>query len=220
MAPICDYLMRSLILSLGLLFLNPASYAADQDLIEMGETLYNQNCVFCHQPDAIGKPGLAPSLTNPELLAISSDKFLMSTIRDGRMGTSMVPYAHLSRAKVKAIVAYLRSHESLPYRADEVNAQHDAHGDPRFGEQWFDQLCSTCHGVRGDGYLAGGSGTAIGKTGFLSKVSDGYIRETIKVGRSNTRMLPFQGPEGLADLSDTEIDDIITYMRTLNQAGS
>ena len=216
MARINDYLSRTLPLSLAILVFNPAGYAQDGDLVSTGETLYNQNCIFCHQPDAIGKPGLAPSLTNPELLAISSDKFLMSTIRDGRQGTSMVPYAHLGRNKIKAIVAYLRSHETLPQQSAEVDQQPDAHGDPRFGEQWFDQLCSTCHGVRGDGYLAGGSGTAIGKPGFLNKVSDGYIRETIKRGRSNTRMLPFQGPEGLANLTDTEIDDIITYMRTLN----
>jgi mono/diheme cytochrome c family protein len=207
---------RLFVFSLGLLSFNQAGYAADAALIATGETLYNQNCIFCHQPDAIGKPGLAPSLTNPELLAISSDKYLMGTIRDGRQGTSMVPYSHLGRDKVKAIVAYLRSHETLPNRSAEVDEQPDAHGDPRFGKQWFDQVCSTCHGVQGDGYLAGGSGTAIGKPGFLSKVSDGYIRETIKVGRSNTRMLPFQGPAGLSNMTDQEIDDIITYMRTLN----
>jgi mono/diheme cytochrome c family protein len=207
---------RLFVFSLGLLSFNQAGYAADAALIATGETLYNQNCIFCHQPDAIGKPGLAPSLTNPELLAISSDKYLMGTIRDGRQGTSMAPYSHLGRDKVKAIVAYLRSHETLPNRSAEVDEQPDAHGDPRFGKQWFDQVCSTCHGVQGDGYLAGGSGTAIGKPGFLSKVSDGYIRETIKVGRSNTRMLPFQGPAGLSNMTDQEIDDIITYMRTLN----
>jgi cytochrome c oxidase cbb3-type subunit 3 len=207
---------RLFVFSLGLLSFNQAGYAADAALIATGETLYNQNCIFCHQPDAIGKPGLAPSLTNPELLAISSDKYLMGTIRDGRQGTSMVPYSHLGRDKVKAIVAYLRSHETLPNRSAEVDEQPDAHGDPRFGKQWFDQVCSTCHGVQGDGYLAGGSGTAIGKPGFLDKVSDGYIRETVKVGRSNTRMLPFQGAAGLSNMSDQEIDDIITYMRTLN----
>ena len=216
MARIREYLSRSLVFSVGLLIFNQAGYAKDADLIKSGETLYNQNCVFCHQPDAIGKPGLAPSLTNPELLAISSDKYLMGTIRDGRKGTSMVPYAHLGRQKITAIVAYLRSHETLPHRSAEVDAQPDAHGDPRFGKQWFDQVCSTCHGVQGDGYLAGGSGTAIGKPGFLDKVSDGYIRETIKVGRSNTRMLPFQGAAGLSNMSNQEIDDIITYMRTLN----
>jgi cytochrome c oxidase cbb3-type subunit 3 len=216
MAKTSEYLPGLLAFSLAVLSFHQASFAQDASLVETGETLYNQNCVFCHQPDAIGKPGLAPSLTNPELLSISSDKYLMSTIRDGRQGTSMVPYAHLGRDKIKAIVAYLRSHETLPHRSAEVDGQPDAHGDPRFGKQWFDQVCSTCHGVQGDGYLAGGSGTAIGKPGFLDKVSDGYIRETVKVGRSNTRMLPFQGAAGLSNMSDQEIDDIITYMRTLN----
>jgi cytochrome c oxidase cbb3-type subunit 3 len=69
--------------------------------------------------------------------------------------------------------------------------------------------------VNGDGYEAGGTGTAIGLPGFLGKVSDGFIRETIRKGRSNTRMRAFQGPAGLADLSDQEIDDIIVYLRSL-----
>jgi len=185
--------------------------------VDQGERLFNQNCVFCHQQDAIGTPGLAPSLTNPELLEISSDKFLMSTIRDGRKGTSMPPYPHLGREGIMSILAYLRSHNRRTNRAVEVDAQAEAQGDARLGRLWFDQICATCHGPQGDGYLAGGSGTAIGKSGFLSKVSDGFIRETIKVGRSNTRMLPFQGPAGLADLADREIEDIISYMRTLEE---
>ena len=97
MARISEYHSRLLVLSLGLLLCHQVGYAENADLVKTGETLYNQNCIFCHQPDAIGKPGLAPSLTNPELLAISSDKYLMGTIRDGRKGTSMVPYAHLGR---------------------------------------------------------------------------------------------------------------------------
>ena len=184
-------------------------------MLKKGKELFNENCAVCHQEDAIGKPGVAPSLTNPELLSISSDKFLMATIRDGREDTSMMPFAHLGRKNVRAIVAYLRSHAKLPNRAEEVDAQPDAHGDPRLGKQWYNYICSTCHGVDGDGYEAGGTGTAIGNPSFLNKVSDGFIRETIKKGRSNTRMLAFQGPAGLADLSDREIDDIIVYLRTL-----
>ena len=184
-------------------------------MLKKGQELFNENCAVCHQDDAIGKPGLAPSLTNPELLSISSDKFLMSTIRDGREDTSMMPFAHLGRKNVRAIVAFLRSHAKLPNRAEEVASQPDAHGDPRLGKQWYNYICSTCHGVGGDGYEAGGTGTAIGNPSFLNKVSDGFIRETIKKGRSNTRMLAFQGPAGLADLSDREIDDIIVYLRTL-----
>ncbi|MFQ5993776.1 MAG: c-type cytochrome, partial [Acidiferrobacterales bacterium] len=66
--------------------------AEDAATIEKGKQLYNQNCSVCHQADAIGKPGFAPSLTNKELLSISSDKFLLGTIRDGRAGTGMPPF--------------------------------------------------------------------------------------------------------------------------------
>ncbi len=201
------------------IYLASSTYASadDKELITQGEMLYNQNCVFCHQADAIGKTGFAPSLSNPELLAIASDKYLAATIRDGRIGTAMGPYAHLGKEKIIAIVAYLRSHETLPHRSAEVDKQRAAQGDARKGELWYHDICSTCHGPQGDGYLAGSSGTAIGKAGFLNKASDGFIRETIKYGRSNTRMLPFYGSAGLANLDEQEIEDIITYLRSLNK---
>ena len=189
--------------------------SASPSMLRTGEAQFNENCSVCHQADDIGLPGVAPSLTNPELLSVSSDKFLMATIRDGREDTGMPPFAHLGRKNVRAIVAYLRAHAKLPNRAEEVDAQPDAHGDPRLGKQWYDNICSTCHGLSGDGYEAGGTGTAIGLPGFLGKVSDGFIRETIKKGRSNTRMLAFQGSAGLANLTDEEVDDIIVYLRSL-----
>ncbi len=190
-----------------------AGEAATEAFIKKGEQLYNQNCVFCHQADAIGKPGLAPSLTNKELLATASDKFFMETIHDGRPETGMPPFAHLNAVNIKAIIVFLRSHSELPNQSAELDKQPAAFGDPGHGQQLFEQICSTCHGVKGDGYAAGGTGTAIGKKGFLDKVSDGFIRATVKYGRSNTRMMGFQGAEGLANLSDQDIDDIIVYLR-------
>ena len=188
---------------------------ASPSMLDEGKELFAENCEACHQADAIGEPGVAPSLTNPELLSTASDKFFEATIRDGRVDTGMPPFAHLGRTGVRAIVAYLRSHATGPNRAAEIDAQPDAHGDPRLGKLWYDNICSTCHGVSGDGYEAGGTGTAIGLPGFLDKVSDGFIRETIRQGRTNTRMRGFQGPEGLANLSDREIDDVIVYLRSL-----
>jgi len=199
----------------GLLATN--AFAADKKTIKEGEQLYNQNCAVCHQADAIGKAGFAPSLTNPELLSISTDKLFEGTIRDGRPGTGMPPWSHLGRKKIKAIVAYLRSHAKLPDRSAAVNGEPESHGDPRLGAQWFEDICSTCHGAKGDGYASGGTGTAIGKAGFQDKVTDGFIRETIRNGRSNTRMLGFSDSTGLAHLSSEEIDDVIAYMRTLPQ---
>lgn len=187
----------------------------DPALASAGKAAYEQNCVFCHQADAIGKPGFAPSLTNQEFLQVASDKFLMATIRDGRRGTGMPPFAHLGRKDVEAIVSYLRSHAKLVNISAAVDAQPRSQGDERLGRFWFDSICSTCHGPNGDGYAAGGTGTAIGKASFLEKVSDGFIRETIKKGRSNTRMIGYSGPEAMANLADNDVDDIIAYLRTV-----
>ena len=187
----------------------------DPALANAGKAVYEQNCIFCHQADAIGKPGFAPSLTNPEFLSVSSDKFLLSTIRDGRAGTGMPPFSHLGRKDVEAIVAYLRDHAKLPNISAKLDAQPRSQGDERLGRFWFDSICATCHGPNGDGYIAGSTGTAIGKAGTLDKVSDGFLRETIKRGRSNTRMIGYSGPEAMAALSDGDVDDIIAYLRTV-----
>ena len=196
----------------------PTTAISDDSLvIAQGKDLYEKNCVFCHQADAIGKAGFAPSLTNPEFLSTASDELLLGTIRDGRLGTGMPPFAHLGLDGIEAIGVYLRAHSELPDRSAEIDSQHKAQGDPVAGKLWFDQVCATCHGPQGDGYIAGGTGTAIGKAGFLNKVSDGFIRTTIKFGRSNTRMRGFSGPAGLANLTDQEIDDIIVYLRELEK---
>jgi len=187
----------------------------DPALAGAGKAVYEQNCIFCHQADAIGKAGFAPSLTNQEFLQVVSDKFLMATIRDGRAGTGMPPFAHLGRKDVEAIVAYLRDHAKLKNISARVDAEPRSQGDERLGRFWFDSICSTCHGRDGDGYAAGGTGTAIGKAAFLDKATDGFIRETIKKGRSNTRMIGYSGPEGMANLSDGDVNDIIAYLRTV-----
>jgi len=187
----------------------------DPSLVKAGQKLYQQNCVFCHQADAIGKPGFAPSLTNQEFLSVASDAFLATTIKKGRAGTGMPPFAHLKDEELGAIIAFLRDHEKLPNISAAVDAQPRSQGDERLGQFWFDSICATCHGVNGDGYVAGGTGTAIGKASFLEVVSDGFLRETIKKGRSNTRMIGYSGPEAMAALSDEDVDDVIAYLRTV-----
>ena len=75
--------------------------AADDATTAEGKQLFAQTCQVCHQADAIGKPGFAPSLTNKEFLSISSDKFIEATIRDGRIGTGMPPFGFLGPAKAR-----------------------------------------------------------------------------------------------------------------------
>ncbi len=189
--------------------------AADNSSIEPGAKLYAQACAVCHQADAIGKPGFAPSLSNPEFLSVASDRFILATMIAGRPDTGMPSFAFLGAEKAESILAYLRSFATLPDRSEAIDAEPKSKGDPVKGKETFDLICSTCHGPQGDGYLAGGTGTAIGKVGTMNIASDGFLRATIKEGRSNTRMLGFSGPDGMANLSDQEIDDIIVYLHSL-----
>lgn len=207
------------ILLTGLLLTSTSTvtFAASKAIIKKGAKLFNQNCAVCHQTDGLGKPGFAPSLTNPELLGIASNKFFESTIRDGRAGTGMPPWGHLGKKNISTIVVYLRSFAKSPNRSTQVDNEPETTGDPSLGKVWFDEICSTCHGRDGIGYAAGGTGTAIGKRGFLDTVSDGFIRETIKHGRSNTDMRGFSDAAGLAHLTPDEINDVIAYMRTLDK---
>lgn len=193
---------------------NTKSAVADVDDIRAGRILFQENCVACHQSEGSGKAGLAPSLTGKEFLAAASDRFMNSTIKDGRVGTSMMPFGGvLSDAEIAAIIAYLRSHNRTPSQGMALDQDRQAMGDPRLGKRWFAQICAGCHGPSGEGYVGAGSGTAIGNKGFLSTASDGFIRYIIKNGRSNTAMRGFSGPEALARLSEREIDDIISYLR-------
>ncbi len=181
-----------------------------------GESLFNENCAACHQADAIGKAGIAPSLISPQFLGIASDKFLFETISKGRSGTSMPAWSEeLGEKKIMAIISYLRTHIMEANRSAAVDAQRISMGNAELGKVWFQGICAHCHGVYGQGYAGDGSGTAIGSPDFLRLASDGFIRETIKLGRDNTRMLPFSGSAGIANMNDSEIDDVIKYMRTL-----
>lgn len=192
-----------------------AHAAPNGSQITAGAAVFEENCAACHQSGGIGQPGTAPSLVNPELLRFASNRFLEATILQGREGTAMPPFGEMLKPEeVSAVIAYLRSFGKGRTEGDKTDRDKPAAGDVVNGGKLFADICSTCHGTRGEGYEAEGSGTAIGAPGFLSTASDGFIRATVRYGRSNTKMRGFHGPEGLANLSAKEIDDIITYMRT------
>ncbi|MBF0428424.1 MAG: c-type cytochrome [Magnetococcales bacterium] len=192
--------------------------AVNAERVQKGKVLFSENCQVCHQEGGAGKPGVAPSLTNKELLSAASDRFLLDTIRDGRPDTAMPTFGQLLKdEEIQAIVSYLRSFGTEPVKGGMLDNDRKAMGDPRLGARWFSQVCAGCHGVNGEGYEGSGSGTAIGKSGFLGKASDGFIRYIIKNGRSNTPMRGFAGPTGMANLNEQEIDDIITYLRVLQK---
>jgi cytochrome c oxidase cbb3-type subunit 3 len=202
---------------MALVFANLVSQAGAQDLgTKKGKELFDINCVGCHQEGADGKPGFAPSLSNKEFLSMVSADEMARTIREGIEETNMTPKKDLGEENIRAIVSYLQSLSPLSgTRAKEVAGQPPSKGNAQSGKVMFAEICSDCHGDAGIGFDAGGSGPAIGTHGFLNLETDGYIRTTIKEGRSNTKMRGFSGSSGLANLSDSEIEDIIAYLRTV-----
>ncbi len=191
------------------------STVIDNKQSRKGETLYNIHCVACHQVEAKGKVGFAPSIRNRDFLAISSDDFIRQTVLAGRPGTAMPARPDLKAEDINAIIAYLRS---LPFANKveiEVNPNKKYQGDSVAGERTYITYCASCHGDKGIGYSAGGSGPSIGLPGFLNVASDDYIFQTVKLGRVGTPMRSFMGPEGIANLSENEVANVITYLRSL-----
>lgn len=83
---------------------------------------------------------MAPSLINKELLSTASDKFFLTTIRDGRPGTGMPPFAHLEEGRIKAIIAFIRSHSQLPNKAVEIDSQPAPTVIPDWGNSGLDKF--------------------------------------------------------------------------------
>lgn len=180
-----------------------------------GHALFDEHCAVCHGDNHAGGIGLP---LNPKVLNSVDDRYLRVTIRKGRPGRIMPSFEFLSDAQVDALVAYLReqSEGKLP-RWTAVRAP----GDAARGRGLFVQHCVQCHGVDG----SGGEGTgvtlsrerafaimppALNNEGFLAAASDEMIGYTIRNGRDGTPMEPFP-PEVL---SDSDINDIVAYVRT------
>lgn len=179
-----------------------------------GEAAFNINCVACHQPGGTGKPGFAPSIRNQDFLAIASDVFIKETVSKGRPGTSMIGRPDLSDTVLNDIIAYLRALPMGAVKDVEVDPLLVVHGDAGKGMETYANYCAACHGPKGEGYMAGVAGPAIGLSGFLSVASDDYIMQTVKRGRVGTAMKPFIGAEGLANLSEEDIHNVISHLRS------
>jgi mono/diheme cytochrome c family protein len=182
-------------------------------LASTGEQVYSKNCSACHGSDGRGRVGMAPSLVSKTFLSAATDSMLITTIKKGRSGTAMIPWeGKLKYYDIAAVVSFLRT--KTPTEPARLNEE-PLKGDADKGKKTFRAICSTCHGRTGAGYQESGSGTGIGRTAFLSTVSNGYLRYIIRNGKSGTPMRAFseESRVAVANLKDQEIEDVIAYLR-------
>ena len=192
----------------------PAAVAAPD-----GKALYREYCSACHQSE--GKGGIGLPLSQSMLSGVSDD-YLFKTIRLGRPGRIMPDFNELSDAQVGALVKYIRSWSGKPAP---VFDPAPIAGDPERGVALYKKDCARCHGEDGSGEGPGTGVTlsrerefmimppAINNPGFLASAPDAMIRQAIVEGRTgigDESLMPGFGD----DLSDTELNDLVAYVRS------
>ncbi len=80
-----------------------------EDLIARGETVYNANCVACHQANGQGLPPTFPAITG-STVATGPIVDHIDIIKNGKSGTAMAAYgAMLSDSDIAAVVTFQRN---------------------------------------------------------------------------------------------------------------
>ncbi len=185
-----------------------------------GEALYKKYCIACH---TTGKESYfdeifsrtIPAIMNPAFLRIADNKFLKSSVSEGREGTQMTSWkpsaAGLSEQDIDKIVAYIAK-------------ERPAGGAPRFnfagfktdtkrGETLYTIRCALCHGKDGKG---GAGFLGINLRNPVAQSADPeFLAVTVRDGRTGTPMVPF-GKAGVG-LSEQDIADIVSYVKILSQ---
>lgn len=93
-------------------------------------------------------------------------------------------------------------------------------GDPVVGQKLFTGTCSACHGPQGEGIP--GLGKDMTTSQFIAGKTDQELLGFIKVGRDpsdplNTTGVAMPSKGGNPSLSDEDLQNIISYIRTLHK---
>jgi len=73
-----------------------------------GEKVYTANCAACHQATGMGVPGAFPAL-NGSKIATGPKEAHINTVLNGRPGTAMASFKHLSDTEIAAVITYERN---------------------------------------------------------------------------------------------------------------
>jgi mono/diheme cytochrome c family protein len=132
--------------------------AASSSLVEAGNSLFHQNCAFCHGRDTMGGE-TGPDLTRSKLVLadVGGDK-ISEVVRNGRPEKKM-PAFNFSSQEVASLAAYIHSQAtkaaSMKGGRRGVDVADLQTGNVEEGKQYFTNGggCVKCHSVTGD--LAG-----------------------------------------------------------------
>jgi mono/diheme cytochrome c family protein len=175
-----------------------------------GRAIFQQNCAACHGQR--GEGGIGVSLNSPTFLGVASDRFLATTIAEGRPDTAMPGWRQFDTQQVSDLLAYLRTWQPRQNDLQTVLGLTSSTPDERraarvsadVGETLYKANCVTCHGPDGEGDL----GPSLSTQEFLTVISDEYLYETLASGRPGTGMPAWR------HLSSEDVASLILFIRT------
>jgi cytochrome c oxidase subunit 2 len=87
---------------------DPAKQWTVDELRTQGEKVYAANCVACHQANGMGIPGTFPGLSGSKI-ATGDMAAHIDIVLNGKPGTAMAAFKHLSDVEIAAVVTYERN---------------------------------------------------------------------------------------------------------------
>lgn len=208
-----------------------------------GRDLFTSACIACHGPQGTGVEGLGKNLVQSDFVAGRTDEELWQFLVTGRPNARPMPMPpkggrdDLTDDDLRHIVAFVRGLQdprrmpelpavvaTAPSEEQKTAALKAAGGDAELaeyiasGDKLFHSTCIACHGKAGVGVQ--GNGKALAKNSFVQSLDDDGLLAFIKQGRTptdpkNTTGIQMPPKGGNPALSDDDILDIISYLRTL-----
>ncbi len=176
-----------------------------------GAFLFQSTCSGCHGDQGLGLHG--PAIAGETFLRTASDGFIATTVVLGRSQRAMKSFGPhgitpLKEREIADIITFLR--QSSAATGGEPHGA-TVQGNAELGEDAFHDLCAGCHGAAGEGRSA----PALANGGFHEAASDGFVQATAARGRDGTAMRAWAfGGQGFAELTPSEINDIVAYIRS------
>lgn len=175
---------------------------------EVASKNYQKYCSLCHGADRQGHVNdHAPSLRSKSLMESGVAHQILRPMSYGRKGTAMGGYLDevggpMTLDEAWDLTYWLfeqAGYDRLKFSTNPV------HGDIKKGEKAYQENCTTCHGVNGEGVTA----PALGNQSALAHNTDEFIRHAIRNGRQETPMQAYKGV-----LSDNDINNITAFLRS------
>jgi cytochrome c oxidase cbb3-type subunit 3 len=155
--------------------------AANSTATSIGHRLYLDNCAACHGDRALGNTALgAPNLTDSDSLHGVDPDSVMTSIREGRIGTMPGWGAALGVDGVNQVASYVLGFSGVTTPGDWREA----------GKARYESMCVACHGVDGRGNPGLGAPDLTDQT-WLYGGEFGRVAESIREGR--TGVMPAWG---------------------------